>query len=149
MKTTKLSAKAKLAQKVLVRTINEFLRRGVFTLDPADAPQDHPVIEFDMAGIPAIAAVSDVGHGELSIKVTLWPNAHGREFIKAAALASAHRSGRGGFYASAWLERKTGAWLQTSNGLSSVYCAKASREELEAMPWEEPLGFEADGKFFL
>ncbi len=148
MKAIKLSAKAKLAQKVLVRTINEYLRRGVFTLNSADITLMDPVIEFDMGGIPAIAAVSDIGHGELSIKVTLWPNEHGKKFINAAALGAAHRSGRGGFYASAWLERKTGAWLQTENGLTSVYCANARRGELEVLPWEAPEGFSADGKFF-
>ncbi|SEM91847.1 hypothetical protein SAMN04488103_102440 [Gemmobacter aquatilis] len=145
----RLSAKEKLGQKVLVRTINEFLRRRLFTLEAGGNHWENPVIEFEMAGIPAIASVADIGHEELSIHVTLWPNAHGREFIRAAALHSSHRLGRGGFYASAWLERKKGAWLQTSNGLPSVSCTRDRQGEVERLPWEEPLGFSAEGKFFV
>lgn len=54
----------------------------------------------------------------------------------------------GGFYTSAWLERKDGAWLQTSNGLTAS-CANDKRADLEALPWEEPNGFSAEGKFYL
>lgn len=61
----KLSAKAQLAQKVLVRTINEFLRLGKFGLTPDDNNfEDSPLVEFQMDGIPAIAHAHDAGYGE-------------------------------------------------------------------------------------
>lgn len=149
-KTTKLSAKGKLAQKVLVRTINEYLRRDLFGLTPdANKWGDDPVIEFEMDGIPAIASVADIGHGELSLHVALWPNDHGREFITAGILSASGRRGMGGFYTSAWLERQKGAWLQTSNGLTQVSCATDRRGEVERLAWEEPNGFLAEGKFFI
>jgi len=144
----KLSAKEMLAQKVLVRTINEFLRQGTFTLKEDENLSGSPVITFDMGGIPAIAAVSDIGHGELSVKVALWPSEHGRQFIHAACLASAHPRKCGAFYANAWLERKKGAWLQTSNGLPLVSCANDKQVEVERLQWEEPLGYLASGKSF-
>ena len=51
-------------------------------------------------------------------------------------------------YTSAWLERKDGAWLQTSNGLTAS-CAKDRRKDVEALPLEELNGFSAEGKFYL
>ncbi|PWE34339.1 hypothetical protein DDZ14_01110 [Maritimibacter sp. 55A14] len=145
-----MNAKELLAQKVLVRTINEYLRRKLITLAAnGNRWGDQPVIEFDMDGIPAVASVADVGHGELSFKATLWPTDHGKKFINAALAGASSRRGMGGFYASAWLERKKGAWLQTSNGLKQVYCARGRRGEVEAVPWEEPLWFEPTGKFMM
>lgn len=145
----KLSAKAQLAQKVLVRTINEFLSFGKFGLTPDDNNfEDSPVIEFQMGGIPAIAHAHDAGHGEISIKVALWHTNKGREFISAAIMSSGMRRKMGGFYTSAWLERKDGAWLQTSNGLTAS-CANDRRADVEALPWEDPNGFSAEGKFYL
>jgi hypothetical protein len=143
----KLSAKERLGQKVLIRAINEFLRRGLFTLESGGNHLANPVIEFEMEGISAIASVADIGHDELTIHITLWPNERGKEFIQTAALHSNHRLDRGGFYAKAWLERKNGAWLQTSNGLPHVSCARDKRGEVERMTWEKPLGYSADGQF--
>ncbi|SMD12291.1 hypothetical protein [Primorskyibacter flagellatus] len=145
----KLSAKAQLAQKVLVRTINEFLRCDKFGLTPdKNNFDDSPLIEFEMDGIPAIAHAHDAGHGEISIKVALWPTDKGKELISAAIMSSATRRKMGGFYTSAWLERKDGAWLQTSNGLTAS-CAKNRRTDVEALPWEDANGFGAEGKFYL
>jgi hypothetical protein len=143
-----LSNKQVQAQKVMVKAINECLRQGIFTLDPNDTELSKPVHEFDMEGIPAIAGVHDAGHGELSIKVALWPTEHGKEFANVAALNSGQRLMRGGFFVSGWLERKNGAWLQTSEGLQ-VSCAKTRRDEVDAIAWEAPNGFEAEGKFFM
>lgn len=146
---TKLGAKDKLAQKVLVRTINEFLRRDKFGLTPDENNfEDSPLIEFEMDGIPTIAHAHDAGHGEISLKVALWPSDQGKKFIAAAVSGSAMRRKMGGFYSSAWLERKDGAWLQTSNGLTAS-CAKDRRKDVEALPWEDPDGFGAEGKFYL
>lgn len=146
---TKLGAKDKLAQKVLVRTINELLRRDKFGLTPDENNfEDSPTIEFEMDGIPAVAHAHDAGHGEISIKVALWPSDQGNKFIAAALSGSAMRRKMGGFYTSAWLERKDSAWLQTSNGLTAS-CAKDRRKDVEALPWEEPNGFGAEGKFYL
>ena len=148
-KIRKLSAKGKLAQKVLVRTINEYLARGMFGLTPENNKWgDDPVIQFDLDGIPAVASVANIGHGELAIHVALWPTDHGRKFIKAGIIGASGRRGMGGFYASAWLERQKGAWLQTSNGLQ-VSCATDRRGEVERLAWRDPNGFSAEGRFFM
>ena len=145
-----LSKKEKLAQKVLIRTINEFLRRNLFSLAANDNNwSESDVIRFDMCGIPAIASVHDAGHAELSIKVALWPTAAGERLIRAAILSAHGRRAMGGFYAHAWLERKKGAWLQTSNGLDQVSCSQSRRIEVENMPWEDPLGYDSEGRFFI
>ena len=141
--------KPALAQKVLVRAINEFLRRGYFglTVNQNDWG-NNPILNFEMNGIPTIASVADSGHGELSIRIALWPTEMGMNHIMAAALHASTRRKMGGFYSSGWLERKKGAWLQTSNGLT-VACARDREASVTALPWEEPLGFAAEGKFFL
>jgi len=143
-----LDNKANLAQKVLVRAINECLRRGIFTLDPNDTELRNPILEFEIEGVPAIVGVHDAGHGELSLKVALWPTKIGREFANVAALNAGQRRRRGGFFTSAWLERKDGAWLQTSHELT-VSCSNSHRADIEALSSEEPMGFKADGKFLM
>ncbi len=145
-----LTPKEKLAQKILVRAINEFIKQKYFGLLPSENWWgEEPILRFDMAGVPCIASVHDAGHGELSIKVALWPTPRGESLIKAAIWNATVRRAMGGFYAQAWLERKDGAWLQTSNGLSSVSCASDRRVSVELIDWEEPLGFSAEGRFFL
>ena len=140
--------KENLARKVLVRAINECLRRGIFTLDPGDTELPNPIFEYEMDGIPAIVGVHDAGYGELSLKVALWPTKFGRENPNAAAINAGQRRMRGGFFTNTWLERKDGAWLQTSHGLD-VSCSTARKADVQAITWEEPMGFKTEGKFLM
>ena len=116
MKKTKLNPKSKLAQKVLIYTINEFLSREMFGLEIDDNRWGGASkIEFELDGVPAIASVGDAGHGELSIKVALWPTDHGKKLVQ-ATLIGATGDAMGGFYASAWLAQENRARLLTSVG---------------------------------
>lgn len=114
---------------------------------PAEDDVIEPFMEFELDRIPAIAHANNVSHGEISIKVALWPTDMGKEMICAAIMAQAHKRKMGGFYTSAWLERKDGAWLQTSSGLSSA-CGKKETPAVEAIAWEDPIGYSANGKFY-
>jgi len=142
-----LSNKEKLAQKVLVRAINECLRQKIFTLNPETSVPGKVTHTFDMAGFPALVGVTEHNSSQLALKVALWPTEHGKKFPTDVAIGSMQRRKRGGFFTSAWFERQDGAWLQTSEGLK-VSCANAHRKRVEGMPSEKPEGYKAAGKFF-
>jgi hypothetical protein len=62
-----------------------------------------------IADVPGLAWVGDAGWDELSIHVALWPTEKGSRWVKAMNAGFL----AGDAYASGWLERRNGAWLQT------------------------------------
>jgi len=141
----------------MVAAINEGIRRRYFTIRPGDhrwpgAQRDQyertraQLFEFELNGIPAIGSVRDAGYDELSIHVAMWPTpdaARWVECINAGWLA-------GDLYASGWLERRDGAWLQVStSGLGQAFrCRRRRLKELAEIEIV-PLGFADRGSFKL
>jgi hypothetical protein len=144
------SRKAKIWQAVMVAGTNEAIRRRVFTIRPGDnrwvTNRDTRGIgfEFEVEGNPAYFHVSDAGWDELAIKVTVWPT---RDIGKWGHVAMHHRDAAyhaGDLHASGWLERRDGAWLQTSSG-PKLYCRIARMELASQFTLQTPLGFAAVG----
>ena len=144
----KLSRKEKIAQKALIFATNELIRQEKITLEPTNNHGEYHIVRFDIGGIPAVASCADIGHGELSLHVALWPTPKGYEHIRSWISAPSLRLSMGGFYTSGWLERKNGAWIQSSNGFPNTSSRSGLLAKLESLPWEEPLGFLADGQFY-
>ncbi len=97
---------------MMVAGINAGLEQAVFGLTPEDNrwDGDEAVYRFEFDGLPAIACVRDIGLGELSVHVAIEPTKTAERSIRA------YNAGfvAGEAFASGWLERESGAWLQTS-----------------------------------
>lgn len=66
--------------------------------------------DFDFLGdIPALGCLSDAGFGELRVSVLLYP----KKDVRMTDTGSGFRDGSA--FASGWLERNLGVWLQTGN----------------------------------
>ncbi|MGH6651082.1 MAG: hypothetical protein ACREB7_08125 [Sphingopyxis sp.] len=139
----------------LVAAINEAIRRRLFTIKPGDnrwpgAARDavgHSapcVFAFEIADIPAVASVQDGGHDELSIHVALWPTDQAARWV--ASLNANFLAGD--LWATGWLERQDGAWLQVSKALrgNSFSCRNHRLDEAAAIE-VAPLGFADRGSF--
>jgi len=97
---------------MMVAGINAGLEQGMFGLSPEDNrwDGDEAVYRFAFDDLPAIACVRDIGYGELSVHVAIEPTERAERHIRA------YNAGfvAGEAFASGWLERESGAWLQTS-----------------------------------
>lgn len=101
---------------VMIAAINAGLDQKQFGLDPDDNrwTGDRGVYHLAISGMPAIASVGDAGFGELAIKVAVKPRSDAEEFIKPfTGPDEPFRAGEA--FASGWLERRKGKWLQTSS----------------------------------
>lgn len=140
----------------MVAAINEGIRQRLFTIRPGDnrwpgAQKDKwgtsraHKFSFEIDGIPAIGSVHDGGYDELSIHVALWPTHDGQRWVEcmnAGFLA-------GEVWASGWLERRDGAWLQVpSSGTNGnrLSCRRARLREVAALE-VAPTGFADRGSF--
>lgn len=118
------------------------VRRGDNRWPLSENRQTH-VFAFEFGdGVPALCSLCDAGWDEISIHVALWPTIRGVELVGAAGA---------GFYAgeafaSGWLERKSGAWLQ-----SSTETLKCRRKLLRAVADVnvKPIGFGDHGQLIL
>ena len=92
----------------MVAAINVALERSLIGLEPGAV--EAGVYEFTFGGLPAVAAVSDSGYGEVAVRACLQPTERGAELVR-----SFHSGFRAGdCYASGWLARsRTGTRLQT------------------------------------
>lgn len=140
---------------LIVETVNEGLRRRMFTLKPDDnrwdgwsgprAPDSvgSTVFEFTLGnGLPALAYVADAGFAELAIHVAVAPTPRGRDFVRAHGAGFA----AGDAFATTWLERENGAWIQTS--LSQFKCRKALLPMLAEME-VRPMGYGDRGRVIM
>lgn len=117
-----------------------------YSADP-HAPREGFVYDFTVGTIPGFAYVGDAGFDELSIHVALWPTPDGRERVRAANAGL--RAGE--LYASGWLERRDGAWLQVSDasgGGWSFSCRRARLSEVAGLA-VKPRGYADRGTFTL
>jgi hypothetical protein len=97
---------------LMVASINAGLDQGLFGLAVNDNRwgSEYGIYRFDFDGLPAIACVRDIGFGELSVHAALNPTDRAEDFIRT------HNAGFvvGDAFASGWLERERGPWLQAS-----------------------------------
>ena len=130
---------------LMVCGINEGLQRKLFTLLPDDnrwAAGEGEGCMFDFSlpnGLPARGYVSDAGFAELNVHVAVNPK---------GAWA---RTSNGGFhagdaFAAGWLERKRGAWLQSST--SRFNCRRNLVQALASI-MVEPRGFGDRGRVIM
>lgn len=135
---------------LMVCAINEGLRQKLFTLHPDNynwAPQedahyrrDGRTFDFTLpTGLTLRAYVGDAGFGELSIHVAVNPNG---DYVKASNAGFE----AGDAFASGWLEREKGAWLQSAT--TQFNCRKPLLKSLANIE-VSPLGFGDRGRVIL
>jgi hypothetical protein len=97
---------------LMVAAINAGLDQGLFGLAEDDNRwgSEYGIYRFEFDGLPAIACVRDIGSGELSVHAALNPTDVAEDFIHTDNAGFIAGDG----FASGWLERQRGAWLQTS-----------------------------------
>jgi hypothetical protein len=127
---------------MMVAGINAGLERGLFGLSPEDNrwDGDEAIYRFSFDSIPAIACVQDIGSSELSVHVAIQPTDRADDFI---------RTSNAGFiageaFASGWLERERGTWLQTPRAPTG--CIRNALLERLAEVRPKPLGYADSGK---
>jgi len=106
---------------MMVAAINAGLDHGLFGLEPEDNRfEDDATFHFEFDGLPAIAHIRDISFGELAVHVAINPTDRAEDWIES------YNSGflAGDAFASGWLEREKGRWLQASD--SPVGCARAA-----------------------
>jgi hypothetical protein len=126
----------------VVAGTNAGLEHGLFSMCPGDNRWPyHPLrptaklFRFSFAdGVPALASVRDIGYDELEIAVALWPK------LGAEARLDAFYSGLadGDVIATGMIERRQGAWLQSSPNL--FRCRKHRLRKVAAVAIE-PNGY--------
>lgn len=132
---------------LMVCAINEGLRQKLFTLlqynynwapqEDAQHRRDGRIFEFSLPnGLPALGYVSDAGFGELSVHVAVNPTGNSVQAFNAGFSA-------GDAFATSWLERAKGAWLQ--NASNQFNCRKTLLKPLADIV-VRPLGFGDRGK---
>ncbi len=99
---------------MMVAAINAGLDQNLFGLDADDNrwTGGKAVYRFTLADMPAIASVGDASFGELVFKVALQPCSDAEKFIEPCTGPDI-RFEAGEAFASGWLERRKGKWLQT------------------------------------
>lgn len=143
------SMRARAWRNVMIAAINAGLERKLFSLRPGDnrwhaAPDERGVV-FDFTfgdGVPALAYVGDGGFDELSVHVALWPTPQGRRFVR--AVRAYFEAGE--VYATGWVERRRGAWLQSS---TREFSCRKNRLALVAGAAVEPRGYGDRGAIIL
>jgi hypothetical protein len=101
--------------------IDVALERGLLDLDPG-AEVEACVFHFKLDGFPTLAAISDSGYGEVTVRVAVLPTERGAELVR--CFGSGFRAGDA--YASGWLERRPDS-------------ARLQTPRLSCRPWLLPL----------
>lgn len=104
---------------LMVAAINAGLDQGLFGLAEDDNRwgSEHGIYRFEFEGLPGIACVRDIGFGELSIHAALNPTDRAQEFIRTSNAGFVAGDG----FASGWLERRSGRWLQASTSPTGAF----------------------------
>ena len=146
------SQREKAWRNLMVVTINEGLSRNLFTLRPNDnrwpgvkekTGRDSSGYCFDFTlsnGMPVRSYIADASFDELLIHVAVNPKKG--DWIKAFNAGFS----AGDVFAAGWLERKTGAWLQSST--TAFNCRRHLLEELSQLN-VDPLGYGDKGRVIM
>lgn len=140
------SAREMAWRNLMVLTINAGIELKLFSLRPDDNrwpganKRESCLFDFLLPnGLPAKGYVSDAGWGELSIHAAVNPKG---EWVRAAN-AGFHA---GDAFAASWLERKNGAWLQSS---TSMFNCKMAILHTLAEQITVPLGYGDRGRVIM
>jgi hypothetical protein len=140
------SAREMAWRNLMVLTINAGIELKLFSLRPNDNrwlgadKKESYLYDFLLPnGLPAKGCVSDAGWGELSIHAAVNPK---EEWVRAAN-AGFHA---GDAFAASWLERKNGAWLQSS---TSMFNCKMAILHTLAEQIAVPLGYGDRGRVIM
>jgi hypothetical protein len=133
---------------MMVAAINDGLAHNVFDLGATEpAKADRPQSSFELAGLPAIAHFAGISHDEIRVNVIVAPTPAGYRCIYSGILGGFFQLGDA--FASGWLERRTGKWLQLVKGGRELFrCRRHLVPRLAALKIE-PQGYRDHGKFFL
>lgn len=142
----------------MVAGINAALSRRFFSLRPGDnrwpgarrelhQQQSAHVFHFEIGGIPAVASLWDAGWDEISVHVAFWPTEDGERWVAAANAGFL----AGDLFASGWLERRNGAWLQVSSDTGKNWSFRCRKSRLAAVAALQvrPAGYADRGSFAL
>lgn len=141
------TARGRAWRNLIVLTVNEAIRLKLFSLRAGDnrwpgasERSNGPRFDFVLPnGLPALGKVEDIGFDEIAVHVVVNPKGRG--------LITNDRSFRAGdAWAGGWLERKLGAWLQSST--SQFSCRQALLPKLVDMS-AEPLGYGDRGRVIM
>lgn len=140
---------------MMVAAINEGLRIGLYSVLPGDnrwpgydraaRRQEEFIYRFSVDGIPVVASVRDAGFDELSIHVAFWPGEEAERWVPVAMAGFS----AGEAFASGWLERRDGAWLQITKNLGSSFQSRKHRLGVIAKISLSPEGYSDNGAFRL
>jgi len=145
------SARQKAWRNLLVSTVNEAIRRKMISLRPSDnrwpgadptnmrrTTEDSVMFDFPLPqnGLPARAYIFDIGHDELSIHIAVNPKGDWVKVWNAGFDA-------GEAFATGWLERQKGAWLQSAHEMFN--CRKVLLPAIAGME-VQPLGYGDRGR---
>lgn len=145
------SERSRAWRNLMVAGVNAGIEQKLFTVRDDDNRwpgydvnnrHDSPGFEYDftVAALPARAAVRDIGHGELAIHVAIKPTG---KFLGVGPVAGFMA---GEAQAAGWLERKTGAWLQSAEREFS--CRKHLKAVLANLDIK-PLGYGDRGRVMM
>lgn len=136
---------------VMVAAVNAGLEQRIFGLAPGEdwwlgaTPGGngggHGLYRFTVDGnIPAVATVSAIGSGELSIHVLVEPRSAEVEPNRSGGIEDAAA------FAHGWLERKLGAWIM--DGGEDFECRRVIQSRLGNIQIEST-GYADKGRFFM
>ena len=137
-----------LCSKVMTKALNHLLRTGQITLEAGDHNANGDIItHFDAGGVLGLVRATEKSFGEVEIFVLLSPKPGAEIWI-----GDQWTSGTleyGDVECSAWLERKTGKWLQIDKDHGHFAASNFVIDGVRGLTAETPLGYEPKGKFFL
>lgn len=138
----------------MVAAINAAIERRLLSVRPGDnrwpganknGDRDTYVFAFAIEGIPAVASLHDAGYDEVSVHVALWPTPDGERWV--SAMNAGFDAGQ--VFASGWLERRDGAWLQVSSDGATSFRSRRERLAPLAALDIRPKGYADRGSFKL
>lgn len=146
---------------LLAYALNEILNRGCFSLQPSKIEKGHFFTEI--GGHTSAVLWNDAGFDEVRISVW-WKYEHTKHpqkdsegscresFSSTAPLARKELyKNFVGVVASAWLERREGAWLQGHGNqhLMNLYTRKGEMKHLKELPSVKPNGYSHEGRILM
>lgn len=138
-------SRSKAWRNIMVAAINAGLDQNIFGLGETDNfwDGDSVTYHFNIANMHAIAAVRDIGFGELSIHVAVNPARDAEIWVR--TFNAGFLAGDG--FASGWLERKNGKWLQTPSRSTGKF--RATVLPVLSNITIEPKGYSDQGQVML
>lgn len=147
---------------LLVSAVNVLLDKHLISLDGQSADNEDGHTFVELLGYPSVVIWRSISYDELEISVwwkynhELHPqanlNGNAREnFNSSTPLADkSHYKKFVGVVTSGWLERRTGKYLMGDGGEAILkhYTRRGEKQELEKLPFQKPIGFKSDGKFY-